>query len=108
MAIAAIRHAQDETFDQSKLFYRRALASEQMKEYSMALDDMLRALHQAKQAGLNASELHRLQGEAERLKKLRDSQQQAFEKKKQEVMNERQAEGVRMKGVELEEKVSNT
>merc|ERR1712217_361070 len=78
MAIAAIRHAQDESFDQSKLFYRRALACEQMKDYPMALDDMLRALQQAKKAGQSAAELHKLKGEAERLKKLKTSQEQAF------------------------------
>lgn len=104
MAIAVVRHAQDESFDQSKLFYRRSLAEEQMKDYAMALDDMLRALQQAKKSGLDAKELHRLKGEAERLKKLKGSQEQAFEKKKQEFVNERQAEGVRMKGVQLEEK----
>merc|ERR1712151_669027 len=92
--------------DQSKLFYRRALASEQLKDYPMALDDMLRALQQAKKSGLDVKELHRLKGEAERLKKLKGSQEQAFEKKKQEFIGEREAEHKRMQGTQLEEKQS--
>merc|ERR1712113_309768 len=104
MAIASVRHAQDESFDQSKLFYRRALASEQLKDYPMALDDMLRALQQAKKSDLSPTELHKLKNEAERLKKLKGSQEQAFEKKKQEFVGEREAEVKRMQGAQLEEK----
>lgn len=67
-AIAVIRQAEDESFDQSKLFYRRALACEQLKDFDLATDDMARAFQQAKRSGLNLAEQHRLKGEVERLK----------------------------------------
>jgi len=69
MAIATVRQVQDANFDQSKLFYRRALACEQLKEFPLAVDDMARALQQAKKAELSLAEQHKLKGELERLKK---------------------------------------
>merc|ERR1712228_487486 len=60
MAIAIVRQAQDESFDQSKLFYRRSLAHEQLRDFALAADDMTRALQQAKRSELPASEQQKL------------------------------------------------
>mmetsp|Transcript_9884 Transcript_9884/g.16379 ORF Transcript_9884/g.16379 Transcript_9884/m.16379 type:complete len:463 (-) Transcript_9884:56-1444(-) len=104
MAIAAVRQAGDESFDQSKLFYRRALACEQMLELSGAVDDMLRALQQAKKSGLDVKEQHRLKAEAERLKKLKASHEEAAEQKRKHQEGEKTAEVQRMQGTKLKEK----
>eukprot|EP00747_Dinoflagellata_sp_TGD_P223229 gnl/TRDRNA2_/TRDRNA2_94841_c0_seq1.p1 gnl/TRDRNA2_/TRDRNA2_94841_c0~~gnl/TRDRNA2_/TRDRNA2_94841_c0_seq1.p1 ORF type:complete len:506 (+),score=148.22 gnl/TRDRNA2_/TRDRNA2_94841_c0_seq1:214-1518(+) len=100
-AIAAIRHAGDTSFDQSKLFYRRALACEQLAEMGAAVDDMSRALQQAKKSNLSLTEQHRLKGEVERLKKLRQSFDEDADKKKKADENERIAEVKRMEGSKL-------
>lgn len=102
MAIAAIRSAGDESFDQSKLFYRRALACEQLEELDLAVEDMLRALQQAKRANLSAAEQHKLRGEAQRLKKLKASDHEHQERIRREKENERTAEVQRMQGAKLE------
>lgn len=104
MAIAAVRQAEDSSFDQSKLFYRRALACEQLKEFGLATDDMLRALQQAKKSGLSLAEQHRMKGEVERLKKLKVSTEESESKKKKEQENERTAEVQRMQGEKLQDK----
>jgi len=103
-AIAILRQVEDTTFDQSKLFYRRALASEQLKEFDLAVNDMLRALQQAMKSDLPASEQQRLNGEVARLKKLKESASQVVERKSKEKENERTAEVQRMQGAELDVK----
>uniref|UniRef100_A0A7S1SC34 Activator of Hsp90 ATPase AHSA1-like N-terminal domain-containing protein n=1 Tax=Alexandrium catenella TaxID=2925 RepID=A0A7S1SC34_ALECA len=102
MAIAAVRQAEDGAFDQSKLFYRRALACEQLKDFGTAVDDMARALQQAKKTGLPLAEQHRLKAEVERLKKLRASAEESAEKRRREQENERTAEVQRLQGEKLE------
>jgi tetratricopeptide (TPR) repeat protein len=101
-AIAVVRQAGDDSFDQSKLFYRRALASEQLKDYASAADDMARALQQAKRSELPASELQKLQRELNRLKKLKESAEAQEEKKKAQKEGEEKAADVRMQGASLE------
>jgi len=103
-AIALIRAAEDDSFDQSKLFYRRAMASEQLKEFDLAVDDMLRACQQAHRAGLDPAEQQRLRKEVERLKKLKTSKEEDKSKKKQEQENEKIAEVQRVQGAQLSEK----
>merc|ERR1712118_367940 len=93
----------DTTFDQSKLFYRRGLACEQLKEYPLAVDDMARALQQAKKAELSLAEQHKLKGEWGRLKKLKVSNESHDAKKQEERDNERNAEVERMQGSSLGE-----
>lgn len=104
MAIAVVRQAEDGSFDQSKLFYRRALACEQLKDFSMAVDDMARALQQAKKADLILAEQHRLKGEVDRLKKLKASAEESSAKRKKEQENERLAEVQRLQGERLKAK----
>jgi len=104
MAIATIRHVQDESFDQSKLFFRRALANEQLGDFDMAVDDMARALRQAKQSNLSLAEQHRLKGEIDRLKKLKESDEERNAKKKKEQENEQLAEVQRVQGEKLQDK----
>jgi len=103
-AIAVLREAQDETFDQSKLFYRRALASEQLRDFALAADDMARALQQAKRSELPEAEQQRLKAEVTRLKRLKASADEQAERKQKERENEKQAEVQRMKGADLERK----
>lgn len=102
MAISALRSAGDESFDQSKLFYRRALACEMNKELNTAVDDMARALQQAKKGSASVAEQHRLKGEIDRLKKLKASQEDWEEKQKREQEGEKKAEVQRMQGTKLE------
>ena len=99
-AILAIKQAGDEDFDQSKLYYRRALACEALKEFKPAVDDMTQSLQHARKMA-RASELQRLQGEIGRLKRLHASAEAAAKKKHQEKENERTAEVQRMQGSEL-------
>lgn len=108
MAIAAVRQAEDGAFDQSKLFYRRALACEQLKDFSAAVDDMARALQQAKKSGLPLAEQHRLKAEVERLKKLKASAEDYSDKRRKEQENEKTAEVQRLQGEKLEGKKSST
>lgn len=103
-AIAVLRQVEDDSFDQSKLFYRRALACEQLKELGLAADDMGRAFQQAKKSNLSLTEQHRLKGEVERLKKLKASAECNTQKMQKEKENERGAEVQRMQGAEMEEK----
>jgi len=95
-AIALIRAAEDESFDQSKLFYRRAMASEQL--------NMLRACQQAHRSGLEPAEQQRLRNEVERLKKLKALKEEDNSKKLQERQNEKAAEVQRVQGTKLDEK----
>jgi len=104
MAIAAVRQVDDPSFDQSKLFYRRALACEQLREFPMAVDDMSRAFQQAKKAGRSAKDLHTMKDEIDRLKKLKASAEADSEKKKRELEGERAAEVTRMQGAQLQPK----
>lgn len=104
MAIAVVRQAEDPTFDQSKLFYRRALACEQLKDLQTAVDDMSRALQQAKKASASLAEQHRLKGEVDRLKKLKASNDEYEAKRREQKQNERTAEVERMQGAALVEK----
>lgn len=101
MAISTLRSAGDESFDQSKLFYRRALACEMNKEFNMAVDDMARALQQAKKSSLSLTEQHRLKAELERLKKLKTSHEDWSEKAKREKEGEKVAEVQRMQGAAM-------
>lgn len=107
MAIAAVRQAEDNSFDQSKLFYRRALACEQLKDFSTAVDDMLRAMQQAKKFGQSLAEQHRLKAEVERLRKLKASAEELAARRRKEEENERTAEVQRLQGEKLEEKRSS-
>lgn len=100
-AIAAVRHAGDTTFDQSKLFYRRALACEELRELGLAADDMARALQQAKKSGQPLAEQHRLKAEIERIKKLKASDEADAERKRQEKENEIIAEAQRLQGAQM-------
>jgi len=104
MAIATVRHVQDESFDQSKLFFRRAMANEQLGDFGLAVDDMARALQQAKQSDLALAEQHRLKKEIDRLKKLKASSEERSAKKKKEQENEQQAEIQRVQGEKLQDK----
>lgn len=104
MAISTLRAAGDESFDQSKLFYRRALACEMRQEFNMAVDDMARALQQAKKTNVALAEQHRLKGELERLKKLKLSHEEHLKKKASEKEGEKIAEVQRMQGTKLVEK----
>lgn len=92
-------------FDQSKLFYRRALACEQLQEFNMAVEDMARALQAAKKSGLSLPQQHMLKTEQERLKKLQAASQEEAEKKRQQQANEKVAEVQRMQGEKLRPKV---
>ena len=100
-AILAVQQAGDESYDQSKLYYRRALACEALKEFKLAVDDMTESLRYAKKNSPK-SELQRLQGEVERLKKLRASAEADTDKKRREKENEKTAEVQRMQGAELQ------
>mmetsp|Transcript_39061 Transcript_39061/g.72761 ORF Transcript_39061/g.72761 Transcript_39061/m.72761 type:complete len:454 (-) Transcript_39061:120-1481(-) len=100
MAIVAIKQATIEDFDLSKVYYRRALACEALREFEMAVDDMLRAFQHAKKTSTPA-ELHRLKGEVERLKKLKASADAELAKKKLERQNEKSAEAQRLQGAEV-------
>lgn len=101
MAIVAIKQAEDQNFDQSKLYYRRSLACEALQEFGMAVDDMSRALQHAKAAAQSLAEQHRLKAEVERLKKLKASAEAELEKKQQQKTNEKTAEVQRLQGKEL-------
>eukprot|EP00927_Polykrikos_kofoidii_P055206 TRINITY_DN4948_c1_g5_i1.p1 TRINITY_DN4948_c1_g5~~TRINITY_DN4948_c1_g5_i1.p1 ORF type:complete len:467 (-),score=90.16 TRINITY_DN4948_c1_g5_i1:309-1709(-) len=103
-AIAIVRQAEDSSFDQSKLFYRRAIACEQMKDFESAAEDMARALQQAKKAQLSVAEQHRLRNEITRLEKLKCSAEKEAEKKLQQRENEKLAAVQRVQGAELDEK----
>jgi len=100
-AIVAIKQAEETTFDQSKLYYRRALACEALQEFGMAVDDMTRAFQHAKSTSQSLAEQHRLKGEVERLKKLKSSAEAELEKKQLEKQNEKKAEVKRLQGKEL-------
>jgi len=100
-AILAIQQAGDQNFDQSKLFYRRALACEALKEFRMAVDDMSQSVKHAEKTSPK-SELQRLRGEVERLKRLRASAEADAEKKRREQDGEKAAEVQRMQGTELQ------
>jgi len=104
MAIAAVRHADDSAFDQSKLYYRRALACEQLREMSQAVDDMAQALQQAKQRNLPPAEQHRLKGEVDRLQRLKKRDGEYKAKKNIQAENERTAEVERVQGDTLRPK----
>lgn len=101
-AIAVVRHVGEETFDQSKLFYRRALACEQLKEFELAVDDMARSLEQAKKSDLPAPEQQRIQRERARLLKLKESYESQIAKKQKEKENEKEAEVQRTQGKDLD------
>eukprot|EP00811_Abedinium_folium_P033324 NODE_6298_length_1684_cov_15.834297.p1 GENE.NODE_6298_length_1684_cov_15.834297~~NODE_6298_length_1684_cov_15.834297.p1 ORF type:complete len:461 (+),score=188.63 NODE_6298_length_1684_cov_15.834297:73-1455(+) len=103
MAIAVLRKGDDTTFDQSKLFYRRALACEMLKELSMGVDDMARALQHAKRSNLSLTEQHRLKGEIDRLKRLKTSHEAHIAKKEEQAANEKVAEVQRMQGAKMKE-----
>eukprot|EP00928_Gymnodinium_smaydae_P039594 TRINITY_DN27012_c0_g2_i1.p1 TRINITY_DN27012_c0_g2~~TRINITY_DN27012_c0_g2_i1.p1 ORF type:complete len:454 (+),score=133.70 TRINITY_DN27012_c0_g2_i1:231-1592(+) len=105
-AIAVIRQAEDESYDQSKLFYRRALACEQLRDFTGAVEDMARALQQAKRLNLAAAEQHRIKGEVDRLKKLQSSDDADKEKKRQQRENEKKAEVERMQGTAVSSKAA--
>jgi len=62
------------TFDKTKLFHRRGLACEQLEEFSMAEDDMKRALKEAQRNSLGDKEEKRCRGEIARMQKLHDKQ----------------------------------
>ncbi|CAK9009873.1 unnamed protein product [Durusdinium trenchii] len=104
-AIVAIKQAGTGDFDQSKLYYRRALAC--VPWLGMAVDDMLCAFQHAKgtaagaAAALSLAEQHRLKGEVERLKKLKSSAEADMVKKQQEKENEKTAEVQRLQGTKL-------
>mmetsp|Transcript_38079 Transcript_38079/g.85838 ORF Transcript_38079/g.85838 Transcript_38079/m.85838 type:complete len:393 (+) Transcript_38079:3-1181(+) len=104
LAIAAVRQTEDISFDQSKLFYRRALACEQLADFAGGVEDMARALQQAKKSGLNLTEQHRLKGEIDRLKKLKASAEEDADKKRKQQENEKVAQVQRMQGAKLESK----
>ena len=100
-AILAIQQAGDRNFDQSKLFYRRALACEALKEFRMAVEDMSQSLKHAERTSPK-SEVQRLRGEVERLKRLRASAEADAEKKRRAKDGEKSAEVQRMQGTELQ------
>lgn len=102
LALVALREGKEGAFDQSKLFYRRALACEQLREFDMAVEDMGHALQHAKKSDASLAEQHRLKNERERLKKLRTSHLEAEEKRKREKEAEKKAEVERLQGKPLE------
>merc|ERR1712139_16789 len=73
-ALRALEKAKDKTVDQSKLFYRRALACEKMEEYSMAVDDLKRALKVVEAAGSGSAEENNLKKEINRVQRLHNAQ----------------------------------
>lgn len=73
-ALRAVEKLGDEKFDQSKLFYRRALACENMDELANAEDDMKRAMKEAERIGLGTPEQQRLRKEYVRVKQLHKNQ----------------------------------
>ncbi|CAJ1458543.1 unnamed protein product [Effrenium voratum] len=103
-AIVAIKQAGDTSFDQSKLYYRRALACEELKEFGMAVEDMSRACLLAKDSA--SSEQHRLKAEVERLKKLKASAEAEAERKQREKLNEKAAEQQRLQGAQVKGGIS--
>lgn len=66
--------ARGKTFDKTKLFHRRGLACEQLEEFSMAEDDMKRALKEAQRCNLGDKEEKRFRGDIARMQKLLDKQ----------------------------------
>lgn len=81
-ALRTLEKAGETSYDKSKLFYRRALACEQLEEFAMALDDMNRAFKEAQRKDLPISEQNRLRAEAARVEKLHN--RQIEEQKKQD------------------------
>jgi len=104
MAIAAIQQAEDNSFDQSKLFYRRALACEQLQQLGQAVDDMSRALKHAQKNSLSLGEKHRLECELKRLEKLKASDEKHAKRIQNEQSGERVAEVQRMQGTKMSTK----
>merc|ERR1719456_507547 len=80
-ALRALDKAGDKSVDQSKLFYRRALACEKLEEYSMAVDDLKRALKEVQRLGSGPAEENKLNIEIGRMQKLDTAQVKALKKK---------------------------
>merc|ERR1712224_725170 len=76
-ALRTLQRHSDVDFDQSKLYYRRALACEKLDDFAMAVDDMTRAFKEAQRVGLDMPEQQRLRNEIKRVKKLNDAQVEA-------------------------------
>lgn len=83
-ALRELEKAGDKTVDRSKLYYRRALACEQLEEYSMAVDDLKRALKEVQQSGSGSSEEKRLTNEIIRMQRLDRAQVAALKKMDEE------------------------
>jgi len=83
-ALRAVEKLADPKFDQSKLFYRRALACENMDELANAEDDMKRAMKEAERIGLGPPEQQRLRKEHVRVQRLHKSQIDEHRKKDME------------------------
>jgi len=80
-ALRAVEKLGDQKFDNSKLFYRRALACENMDELANAEDDMKRAMKEAERIGLGPPEQQRLRKEYVRVQKLHKVQIDGHRKK---------------------------
>merc|ERR1711920_884225 len=61
---------QENTFDQSKLYYRRALAYEQLKDFSNAVEDLKRAIKEQERVASGAAERQKIVNELKRMQKL--------------------------------------
>lgn len=101
-----IQKSEDTTIDQSKLFYRRALAGEMLEEFELAVDDMTRAFKEARRVGLEPSEQQRLRAEVDRMQKRKTQHQEWKKQKNVEKANEKTAEVQRMQGADLKAKAS--
>merc|ERR1712146_371618 len=73
-ALRSLDKVGDKTVDQSKLFYRRAMACEQLEEYSQGVDDLKRALKEVKRMEAGVSEENRLNVEISRMQRLDTAQ----------------------------------
>jgi tetratricopeptide (TPR) repeat protein len=80
-ALRALQRNSDVEYDQSKLFYRRAMACEKLEEFAMAVDDLTRAFKEAQRVGLDVAEQQRLRNEIKRVKKLNDAQVEAHKQR---------------------------
>merc|ERR1712139_54191 len=80
-ALRALEAAGDKTVDQSKLFYRRALACEKLEEYSMGVDDLKRALKEVQRLGSGPTEENKLNIEIGRMQRLDTAQIKELKKK---------------------------
>lgn len=83
-ALRTLDKVDDKIFDKSKLFYRRALACEKLEEFSMAVDDLKRALKEVQRVAAGSAEENKMSNEIKRMQRLDTAQIAALKKRDDE------------------------